>query len=201
MSLNLGDNPRPIIAAALAEARGDVMPNSTVAAIDGDGVTQADSARVPARTTIVTTDMRASGLAAVLGVETDRLGRLPTDGMLRVARVNHLYAAGDMARAYVDDENLDLMSCQHALTMGRFAGYNPARDLMDLSLEPYRQPRYVTCLDLGTSGALFTTVWDRKSDIQGSEAKALKQFIVTDGIAPPPGSRAEILDAAAIDAE
>jgi NADH:ubiquinone reductase (H+-translocating) len=196
----LGDNPRPIIEAALAETRVDVMLNSTVAAIDGEGVTLADGARIPARTTIVTTGMRASGLAAALGVETDRLGRLPTDDMLRVAGIDHVYAAGDMARAYVDDENLALMSCQHALTMGRFAGYNAARDLMGLSLEPYRQPRYVTCLDLGASGALFTQGWDRKIDLQGSEAKALKRSIVTDGIAPPRGSRAEILAAAAIDA-
>jgi NADH dehydrogenase len=72
---------------------------------------------------------------------------------------------------------------------------------MDLSLQPYRQPRYVTCLDLGASGALFTTGWDRKIDLQGSKAKALKRSIVTDGIAPPRGSRAEILAAAAIDAE
>ena len=197
----LGDNPRPIIEAALAEARIDVMLYSTVAAIDGDGVTLADGARIPARTTIVTTGMRASGLAAALGVETDELGRLSTDETLRVTGVDHVYAAGDVARAYVDDDNLALMSCQHALTMGRFAGYNAARDLMGLSLEPYRQPRYVTCLDLGASGALFTQGWNRKIDLQGSEAKALKRSIVTDGIAPPRGSRAEILAAAAIDAE
>ncbi len=196
----LGDNPRPIIEAALAEARVDVMLNSTVAAIDGDSVTLADGARIPARTTIVTTGMRASGLTAALGVETDELGRLPTDDMLRVTGVDHVYAAGDVARAYVDDDNLALMSCQHALTMGRFAGYNAARDLMGLSLEPYRQPRYVTCLDLGASGALFTQGWDRKIDLQGNEAKALKRSIVTEGIAPPRGSRAEILASAEIDA-
>ena len=199
----LGDNPRPVIEAALAEARIEVILGATVAAIDSDSdsVTLANGSHIEAQTTIVTTGMRAGGLTAALCIKTDHLGRLPTDDMLRVAGVDHVYAAGDMARAYADDENLALMSCQHSLTMGRFAGYNAARDLMDLSLQPYRQPRYVTCLDLGASGALFTTGWDRKIDLQGSKAKALKRSIVTDGIAPPRGSRAEILAAAAIDAE
>ncbi|MEE8560374.1 MAG: FAD-dependent oxidoreductase, partial [Gemmatimonadota bacterium] len=94
-------------------------------------------------------------------VERDGLGRLPVDEMLRVEGVPGVYATGDIAWAYVDDEKLALMSCQHAMYMGRYAGYNAARDLLGLSLRPYRQPDYAACLDLWESGAMFTTGWDR----------------------------------------
>jgi NADH dehydrogenase len=52
-------------------------------------------------------------------VERDGLGRLPVDEMLRVEGVPGAYATGAIARAYVDDEKLALMSCQHAMYMGR----------------------------------------------------------------------------------
>ncbi len=92
------------------------------------------------------------------------------------------------------------MSCQHALTMGRFAGYNTARDLLGLPLRAYRQPRYVTCLDLGSWGAVFTTGWDRQVEMTRGEAKRLKIKINTQRIYPPTGDRAAILAAAALDA-
>lgn len=37
------------------------------------------------------------------------------------------------ADALVDEEHLALMSCQHALSMGRAAGRNVARDLLGLT--------------------------------------------------------------------
>ena len=149
---------------------------------------------------IVTVGLRASPLAEQLPVKRDELGRLPTDEMLRVKEVPGVYATGDIARAYVDDENLALMSCQHAEVMGRFAGYNAARDLLGLSLRSYRQPDYLTCLDLGVSGALFTAGWDREVQKEGEEAKQLKQLINCEWIYPPKGDRDAILAAAHIDA-
>jgi len=55
----------------------------------------------------------------------------------------------------VDDQNLALMSCQHAMEMGKFAGYNAGRDLLGLPLRPYWQPVYLTCLDLGRARGIF----------------------------------------------
>ncbi len=122
------------------------------------------------------------------------------DEALRVRGVADVYATGDIARAYADDDRLALMSCQHALTMGRFAGYNAARDLLGLPLRAYRQPRYVTCLDLGPWGAVFTTGWYRQVEMARGEAKQLKRQINSQRIYPPTGDRAAILAAAALDA-
>ncbi len=68
-----------------------------------------------------------------------------------------VFATGDAARAACDDEgNYALMSCQHATRMGAFAGNNAAAELLGVPTRPYHQKAYVTCLDLGEAGALFT---------------------------------------------
>jgi len=81
------------------------------------------------------------------------------------------------------------------MEMGKFAGYNAARDLLGLPLRPYRQPVYLTCVDLGRSGAVFTTGWDRQIQMSGDDAKNLKRQIHTEWIYPPVGTRQEILAA------
>lgn len=48
------------------------------------------------------------------------------------------------------------MSCQHAGRLGAFGGNNAAADLLGVPPSPYHQKAYVTCLDLGAAGALFT---------------------------------------------
>jgi NADH dehydrogenase len=68
---------------------------------------------------------------------------------------------------------------------GRFAGYNAAADLVALPLQTYRQPLYTTCLDLGASGAVLTTGWDRIVQATGEDAKAIKRKINTQLIYPP----------------
>jgi len=82
-----------------------------------------------------------------------------------------------------------------------FAGYNAARDLLRLPLHAYRQPEYFTCLDLGRSGAVFTSGWDRQIQLFGDDAKDLKRQINTEWIYPPVGTREQILAAAHIDTQ
>ena len=86
-----------------------------------------------------------------------------------------------------------MLSCQHALQLGRVAGENAARDLLGLPLVPYEQLRYVTCLDLGRSGAVLTQGWDRAVVMEGPDAKAVKRKINTEIIYPPIGATAEVL--------
>jgi NADH dehydrogenase len=196
---DLGAGPRPVIEAALTTAGVETRLGEEVTEVGADGLTLSTGERIAAATIIVTTGLRANPLAAALPVERDELGRLPVDDFLRVAGVDGVYACGDIARAYVDESHLALMSCQHALRMGRFAGRNAACDLLSRPLQPYRQPRYVTCLDLGTSGAVFTTGWQREVSMVGAEAKELKQSINGQRIYPPHGERAVLLAAAEID--
>jgi NADH dehydrogenase len=82
--------------------------------------------------------------------------------------------------------------------MGRYAGYNVVSDLLGEPMLTLRIPWYVTVLDLGPAGAVYTEGWDRAVVARGTEAKATKQTINTRRIYPPlTGIREELLAAAA----
>src|SRR3712207_7694101 len=42
-----------------------------------------------------------------------------------------------------------LFRSQHAIPLGKSAGHNAVADLLGLPTQPYAQPEYGTCLDLG----------------------------------------------------
>jgi NADH dehydrogenase len=88
------------------------------------------------------------------------------------------------------------MSCQHATRMGAFAGNNAAAELLGVATKPYHQKAYVTCLDLGDAGALFTRGWERKVEMVGDVAKKTKREINTVWIYPPKAERAAALASA-----
>lgn len=130
--------------------------------------------------------MRAAPLTAPITGERDNFGRLIVDRNLRVTGVAGVFATGDAAKAACDDEgNFALMSCQHATRMGAFAGNNAAAELLGVPTTPYHQKPYVTCLDLGAAGAIFTRGWERAVELVGLEAKKLKTEINTGWIYPP----------------
>jgi NADH:ubiquinone reductase (H+-translocating) len=144
--------------------------------------------------------MRASSLTAQLPVARDRLGRVTVDDYLRVRGVAGVFAAGDVAAAQMDDDHVSVMSCQHSRPMGRYAGYNVVSDLFDEPMLALRIPWYVTVLDLGPAGAVYTEGWDRQVVACGADAKATKQTINTKRIYPPlTGDEAALLAAAAPD--
>lgn len=195
----LGANPRPVIEAGLDRAGIEVERRlgTTVRALDAAGLDLDNGERIPARTVILATGLRASPLAGTLRVPRDDLGRLVVDNTLRVPDLPGVFATGDVARASVDDAgHVALMSCQHAMTMGRYAGHNAVRDVAGAALEAYRQERYVTCLDLGAAGAVFTLGWNREVEMTGEDAKAVKRKVNTELIYPPSGDRKSILAAA-----
>jgi NADH dehydrogenase len=98
----------------------------------------------------------------------------------------------------MDDEHLSVMSCQHGRPMGRYAGYNVISDLFGQPMLTLRIPWYVTVLDLGPAGAVYTEGWDRLVVADGAKAKTTKQTINTRRIYPPRnGNRADLLAAAA----
>ncbi len=196
---DIGPGPRPHILEALQAARVEVRLNTEIRRIEGDRIVLDDGGEIIAATVIVTAGVQANVLAAGLGLQTDTAGRLLVDAHLRVKGASGLYAAGDMAHALTDASHVALMSCQHAMPMGKFAGYNAASDLLNLAALPYAQPRYVTCLDLGSWGAVFSTGWDRQVEMIKAEAKARKQFVMTEVIYPPMHDRKAILAAGAIE--
>ena len=141
--------------------------------------------------------MQASGLTAPVPRGARQFGRLPVDQYLRVEGVPHVFAAGDAARLLVDGVRPSVMSCQQGRPMGRFAGHNVVCDLLGQPMLPLRISWYVTVLDLGPWGALYTEGWDRRIVARGAEAKRTKELINCVRIYPPlTGNPQEILDAA-----
>jgi NADH dehydrogenase len=195
---DMGDSARPVIEKALAANAVETMTGVGVAAVDEKSVTLSSGQVVPARTVVWCAGMRANPLTAQFGLPRDRLGRLPVDDYLRVEGVDGVFAAGDVAVARMDDAHLSVMSCQHGRPMGRYAGYNVVSDLMGAPMLSLRIPWYVTVLDLGPAGAVYTEGWDRKVVSRGEEAKATKRLINGERIYPPLiGGRAGLLAAAA----
>lgn len=195
---DMGDAARPVISKALSDNGVEMLMGTGVSAVGADSVTLSTGEVVPAATVVWCAGMKASPLAAQLPVERDRLGRLPVDDYLRVRGVPDIFAAGDVAAAQMDDDHLSVMSCQHGRPMGRYAGYNVISDLLDEPMLTLRIPWYVTVLDLGPTGAVYTEGWDRQVVATGAVAKATKTVINTERIYPPvAGGRASLLAAAA----
>ena len=195
MAPDLGDLPRPTILRALADLGVETRTGARIATIGPDCMMFSNSERLTTRTVVWCAGPRAHPLAGTLGVPTDAQGRLPVDDRLGVVGLQGILAAGDVARASTDGRNVALMSCQHALRQGAAVGRIAAEELLGLDPEPYAQPRYVTCLDLGAWGALLTEGWERRVKQSGAEAKAVKRRINGEWIYPPAGDRAAVLKA------
>ncbi|WP_172150218.1 MULTISPECIES: NAD(P)/FAD-dependent oxidoreductase [Pseudomonas] len=194
---SLGDGIRPTILEACRELGVEWRLGVSVASVDAGGVVLDDGQRIDASTLIWTVGFRASGLTQQISAPRDALGRLQVDRHLKVEGLADIYAAGDTARAATDElGNFSVMSCQHAIPQGRHAGNNAAAELIGVAPRDYRQPKYVTCLDLGSWGAVFTEGWERQQKLVGAEAKTLKTQINSLWIYPPAADRAVALAAA-----
>lgn len=183
---DLGDDARRHVQKALATLRVESRSGTEVAAIEPDGVRLTGDEWIPAATVILTGGFRANPLAGELAEQRDALGRVNVDAYLRVHNIEHVYAAGDVARAAADAAgHIAPMSCQCAIPMGEIAGANAAAELLGGRLAPFSHSAYVTCLDLGEAGALFMEGWDREVRLTGFWAKVMKQVINTRLIYPP----------------
>jgi len=197
---DMGSSARPVIERALSQNGVETRTAVSVTDVTKRGVSLSSGEQLQAATVVWCAGMRASSLTEQLPVPRDRLGRVQVDDYLRVVGVPAVFAAGDVAAARMDDEHLSVMSCQHGRPMGRYAGYNVISDLFDEPMLALRIPWYVTVLDLGPAGAVYTEGWDRAVASMGAEAKETKHTINTRRIYPPlTRSRAELLAAAAPD--
>ncbi|WP_370971992.1 NAD(P)/FAD-dependent oxidoreductase [Enterobacter wuhouensis] len=160
--------------------------NSEVEAIDANGVTLKNGERIAASTVVWTAGVEANPLSQQIEGERDNQGRLIVTESLQVPDCPDVYATGDMAHAKTDDAgNTALMTCQHAIQLGKFAGHNAAASLLNIEPYPYRQVNYVTCLDLGAWGAVYTEGWEQEVKSVRDEAKKIKIAITNELIYPP----------------
>ena len=192
----LGPGPRPEIEAALAAAGVELRLGAIVRGLAADRVDCADGS-VVADAVVLATGMAAAPFASEVPGARDKLGRVIVDADLRAPAAPQVFVAGDAAAADTGDGHPTLQSCQHANQLGRVAGENAARDLLGLPTVLYQQPRYLTCLDLGRSGAVITQGWERRVAKTGGEGKAVKRMINTQIIYPPADATAEALLASA----
>ncbi|HAS1471279.1 TPA: NAD(P)/FAD-dependent oxidoreductase [Enterobacter bugandensis] len=170
---------------------------SEVEAIDAHGVTLKNGERIAAATVVWTAGVEANPLSLQIGGERDNQGRLVVTETLQVPEYPDVYATGDMAHAKTDDAgNTALMTCQHAIQLGKFAGHNAAASLLNVAPYPYRQVNYVTCLDLGAWGAVYTEGWDQVVKSVQDDAKKIKITITNELIYPPAADKAVAFAAA-----
>ncbi|RDW84120.1 NAD(P)/FAD-dependent oxidoreductase [Aspergillus mulundensis] len=193
----LGANPRPAILAALAAQGVELNLGAAVSSVDEEGVTLSNGEHIESSTVIWTAGPEATPLTKDVPDPKDPLGRIHVDRTLRAPSAKEIFVTGDAAFADTDGSgHYALMSCQHAMIMGRFAGHNAAADLLGLELKPYEQKYYGTCLDLGPSGAVVTEGWDREVRFTGMQAKEVKRYINGTLIYPPAGGMEEVFRAA-----
>ena len=181
----IGDNARPVIVKALAALGIETRLGVRVATVEVGCVTLDSGETIPCATLVWCGGMRASPLAAALTGKPDRLGRIAVDAYMQVKGVAGVFAAGDAAWTALDGQHPTVMSCQFARPMGRFAGHNAAAMLAGAPLLPLKLDRYVTVLDLGPWGALYTAGWERCVLSTGADAKKVKQEINCRRIYPP----------------
>lgn len=195
---DMGAEARPVIAEALRALGVETRTGVAVTAVDAGGVMLSSGERIEAATVVWCAGMRSNPLTALFGADLDRSGRLPVDDFLKIKGATAEFATGDSAVLAIDGVHASVMSCQHSRPMGRYTGYNVASDLLGQPMLPLRVDYYVTVLDLGPHGAVYTEGWDRHVVSTGAAAKQTKQTINRQRIYPPTnGERRAILDAAA----
>ncbi|MBT2230213.1 NAD(P)/FAD-dependent oxidoreductase [Nonomuraea sp. NEAU-A123] len=189
----LGPGPRREIETALDELGIERRLGTTVTEV-GDGYAAlSDGTRVEADAVVWSVGIRASELTRQISDELDPLGRVPVDQRLRA--LPEAFVAGDTAAAAFDAEHTVMQACQHATPLGKVAGYNAAADLLDMPLRDFTPGPYVTCLDLGGAGGVFTRGWDRRVMASGADGAAIKKRI-NQQIHPPVDDATKILAAA-----
>lgn len=170
---DLSPGSRPVIEQALVELGITVRPGVSVTAIDSDGVVLSDGSRIDSQTVVWTAGLQASELTRQIPAERDRLGRLHVTPELRVIGQECIFAAGDTAYLATDEQgHHTLMSCQHAMNLGRYAGHNAAAELLHIPTIPCDQVNYVTCLDIGPWGAVQTEGRDRQVKLVALKRKS-----------------------------
>ncbi len=195
---NMGDGACAVIGEALAALGVETRAGVAIAAVHKHGVQLTSGEDIAAATVVWCAGLRAHPLAAALPGPHDAFGRVAVNRFLKVEGAADVFAAGDAAAALVDGTHSSVMSCQHARPMGRIAGHNAVCDLVGGEMIPLEIGYYVTCLDLGAWGAVYTEGWDRRVTTTGAAAKETKMTINRQRIYPPRSrDPAEILAAAA----
>ena len=195
---NMGEGACAVIEEALRSLAIETRSGVTITAVTERGARLSSGEEIAAATVVWCAGMRAHPLTASVPGPHDRFGRIAVDRFLKAEDCVDVFVAGDSAAAPIDAAHVSVMSCQHARPMGRIAGHNVVCDLLGEPMLPLDIGTYVTILDLGAWGAVYTEGWDRRVAVTGAAAKRTKRLINCERIYPPRSrDAAEILAAAA----
>jgi NADH:ubiquinone reductase (H+-translocating) len=195
---NMGEGACAVIEEALRSLAIETRSGVTITAVTERGARLSSGEEIAAATVVWCAGMRAHPLTASVPGPHDRFGRIAVDRFLKAEDCADVFVAGDSAAAPIDAAHVSVMSCQHARPMGRIAGHNVVCDLLGEPMLPLDIGTYVTILDLGAWGAVYTEGWDRRVAVTGAAAKRTKRLINCERIYPPRSrDTAEILPAAA----
>ena len=195
---NMGEGACAVIEEALRSLAIETRSGVTITAVTERGARLSSGEEIAAATVVWCAGMRAHPLTASVPGPHDRFGRIAVDRFLKAEDCADVFVAGDSAAAPIDAAHVSVMSCQHARPMGRIAGHNVVCDLIGEPMLPLEIGTYVTILDLGAWGAVYTEGWDRRVAVAGAAAKRTKRLINCERIYPPRSrAAAEILAAAA----
>jgi NADH:ubiquinone reductase (H+-translocating) len=181
----LGPGPRPVILSALSELGVELRLETSLTGFDGSTVSLSDGTGIPAHTVVWTAGIRAQALTERVAGDRDRLGRLVVGADMRVPTSPSIFAAGDSACVEVEPGRHAPQSCQYAHQLGKIAGRNAVADLTGRPGVQLVPDPYVTCLDLGAAGAVYTTGYERTVQATGEAGKVVKRMVNTELIYPP----------------
>jgi NADH dehydrogenase len=105
-----------------------VETGAPVEQVDAEGVVVASSGRIPAATVIWTAGVASSPLAAMVGAEVDRAGRVRVGPRLNVPNDSRVFVAGDSASLTQDGRPVPGVA-QAALQQGGYVGALIAEDV------------------------------------------------------------------------
>ncbi len=186
---------RAEILAALDRLGVELRCGVRVGAVLERAVRLVDGSLLAADVAVWSAGMEAAPIALEPPVGRDRLSRVVVDAELALRSHAGVYAAGDLAAVPLAGPGHAPMSCQLAIDTGKVAGRNAVAHLLGRPAEQFAYDDYVTCLDLGAAGAVFTRGWERRLECAGAEAKRRKRAINRSRIYPPT-DRSELLAAA-----
>nr|WP_244866689.1 FAD-dependent oxidoreductase [Photorhabdus heterorhabditis] len=134
----MGAEASAVIQQALYECGVEPRVGVRVTAVDADSVTLSDGERIAAGTVVLAVGMSANPLTEQIPGDRDNSGRVLGDAYLHAPAAPGIFVTGDTVKVPTDNAgNYNVMSCQHAMSLGRVAGYNAAAELTGLLLHPY----------------------------------------------------------------
>ncbi len=190
---NAGLSIEEVVKKALEMAQVECINQASINKIEDQRIIYNGTEFLEVDLIVSTLGLKANNITNHFPFSKDQQGRVNVNQYLQVQEQKNCFFAGDIAHAYPAPEHASIMSCQQGRPQGRYAGYNAVSFLLNEPLVIYSQPNYVTCIDLGEFGAVYTEGWERSLAKSGLDAKKIKQHINQDRIYPPNSTDKRVL--------